>query len=51
MGESQVGVLRLWIYSGYSCGAITLHNALTTPFGGLNPEKAIIVIGPNVTHG
>lgn len=50
MGKSQAGMLQLWIYSGYNCGAITLHNVLTTPFGVLNPEKAIIVIGLNVTH-
>lgn len=51
MGKSQTGVLQLWTYSGYSCGVIALHNVLTTPFGVLSPEKAIIVIGPNVTRG
>jgi len=51
MAESQAGTLRLWIYGGYNCGAITLHNVLTTPFGVLNPGKAIIVIGLNVKRG
>lgn len=50
MGKSQAGTLQLWIYSGYNCGAITLHNVLTTPLWVLNPEKAIIVIGLNVKH-
>lgn len=51
MGESQAGVLKLWIYSGYGCGVITLHNVLTTPFGVLNAEKAIIIIGLSVMNG
>lgn len=50
MGKSQADVLLLWMYSGYSCGVIALHNVLTTPFGVLNPEKAIIVIGTDVAH-
>ncbi len=50
MGGSQAGMLQLWIHGGYNCGEITLHNVLTTPFGVLNPEKAIIVIGLNVMH-
>lgn len=50
MGKSQAGMHHLCIYSGYNCGVITIHNVLTTPFGGLNPEKAIIVKGLNVMH-